>query len=97
MVDSEAKRKDVRNKIKILRLLSMVAREIHAPITYYSIDKMCDKFNLPVPPLSKVIDRLSSEGFQVVVTHFSSKAVRTDAPATVLKDTLVDLAKIHSS
>ena len=97
MLDSEAKRKDVRNKIKILRLLSTVTKEIHAPITYYVIDKMCDKFTLPVPPLSRVIERLSSKGFQVVVTHFSSKAVRTDAPATVLKDTLVDLAKNSGS
>lgn len=97
MLDSEAQRKDLRNKIKILRLLSMVAKELHAPITYYAIDKLCDKFNLPVPSLSKVIDRLSTRGFQAVATHFSSKAVRSDAPATLLKDTLVDLAKVYGS
>jgi tRNA (guanine26-N2/guanine27-N2)-dimethyltransferase len=96
-LDSEAKRKDVRNKIKILRLLSLVSRETHAPITYYAIDKLCDKFNLPVPSLSKVIDRLSAKGFQTFATHFSSKAIRTDAPATVLKNALVDLAKASDS
>ena len=94
MLDSEAKRKDLRNKIKILRLLSMVAKEIHAPITYYAIDKLCDKFNLPVPSLSRVIDRLSASGFQAVATHFSTKAVRSNAPATALKDALVNLTKI---
>jgi tRNA (guanine26-N2/guanine27-N2)-dimethyltransferase len=97
MLDSEAKRKKVRNKIKILRLLSLITKEIHAPITYYAIDKLCDKFNLPVPSLSKVTDRLSAKGLQAVPTHFSSKAVRTDAPAKVLKDSLVDLAKISES
>jgi tRNA (guanine26-N2/guanine27-N2)-dimethyltransferase len=97
LLDSEAKRKDARNKIKILRLLSLITKEMHSPITYYAIDKLCDKFNLPVPPLSKVIDQLSARGFQGVATHFSSKAVRTDAPATVLKDMLVGWAKISGS
>jgi tRNA (guanine26-N2/guanine27-N2)-dimethyltransferase len=97
MLDSEAKRKDLRNKIKILRLLSIVAKEIHAPITYYAIDKLCDKFTLPVPSLSRVMDRLSASGFQAVATHFSTKAVRTNAPATALKDTLVNLTKIPRS
>jgi tRNA (guanine26-N2/guanine27-N2)-dimethyltransferase len=96
-LDSEAKRKDVRSNIKILRLLSLVTKEIHAPITYYAIDKLCDKFNLPVPSLSRVMERLSAKGFQAGATHFSSKAVRTDAPATVLKDSLVDLSKISDS
>jgi tRNA G26 N,N-dimethylase Trm1 len=44
-----------------------------------------------------VTDRLSAKGLQAVPTHFSSKAVRTDAPAKVLKDSLVDLAKISES
>jgi tRNA G26 N,N-dimethylase Trm1 len=78
-------------------MLSLVAKEIPAPITYYAIDKLCDKFNLPVPSLSKVIDRLSTRGFQAVATHFSSKAVRTDAPAATVKDTLGDLAKVSGS
>lgn len=97
MLDSEARRKELRNRIRILRLISLITREAHAPVTYYAIDKLCDKFNLPVPSLSRVIDHLSSRGYQVVATHFSTKAVRTDAPATALKDTLVNLAKILRS
>ncbi len=97
MLDSEAKRKDVRNKIKILKMLSLVKREIHAPITYYAVDKLCDRFNLPVPSLSRVTDRLSARGFQAVATHFSSKAIRTNAPATMLKDILGTLAKVSGS
>jgi tRNA (guanine26-N2/guanine27-N2)-dimethyltransferase len=97
MLDSEAMRKSVHSKIKILKLLSLITKEMHAPITYYAIDKLCDKFNLPVPSLSRVMKRLSAKGFQAGATHFSSKAVRTDAPATVLKDSLVDLAKVSGS
>jgi len=78
-------------------MLSLIAGEIHAPITYYAIDRLCDKFNLPVPSLSKVIKGLTVAGFQAVATHFNSKAVRSNAPATVLKDMLTRLAKISGS
>jgi tRNA (guanine26-N2/guanine27-N2)-dimethyltransferase len=93
-LDSEAKRKSIGNKIRILKMLSLVRGEIHAPATYYAIDKLCDKFSLPVPSLSKVIDELTSEGFQTVATHFNSKAVRTGAPAKALKEILIALGKI---
>jgi tRNA (guanine26-N2/guanine27-N2)-dimethyltransferase len=97
MLDSEAKRKSLRNKIRILKMLSLIAGEIHAPITYYAIDRLCDKFNLPVPSLSKVIKGLTEAGFQAVATHFNSKAVRTNAPATVLKATLTRFAEVSGS
>jgi tRNA (guanine26-N2/guanine27-N2)-dimethyltransferase len=97
MLDSEAKRKGVRNTVKILKMLSLVRGELHAPATYYAVDKLCDKFNLPVPPLSKVIGELTSRSFQAVATHFSSKAVRTNAPAAVLKEILTGLAKVSGS
>ena len=94
---NEAKRKDLRYKVKILSMLSLISREIHAPVTYYAIDKLCDKFNLPVPSLSKVIDGLTVAGFLAVATHFSSKAVRTNTSATILKEMVARLAKVSGS
>src|SRR3972149_8970614 len=44
----------LRNEAKIHRMITLVIEEAEAPITYYVVDKLCDKFNLPVPPLSKV-------------------------------------------
>ncbi len=97
MLDSVIRRKLMRNKIKILRMLSLIRGEIHAPATYYAIDKLCDKFNLPVPSLSKVIDRVIAKDFQAVATHFNSKAVRTDVSAKSLKEILIRLAQISDS
>lgn len=94
---AETRRKNLRNHVKILNMALIIAREIHAPITYYVIDKICDKFNLPAPSLSKVIARLAGTGFSAVATHFSSKAVRTDAPAAILKQTLTELAEVSGS
>jgi len=97
MLGSEARLKSLRNKIKILKILSLITGEIHAPITYYAIDKLCDKFNLPVPSLSKVIKGLTEAGFQAVATHFNSKAVRTNASATILKVALTRFAEVSGS
>ena len=81
------------NKAKILSLLMLTNKEINAPITYYVVDKLCDKFSLPVPSLSKVVAELKNGGFQAVSTHFSRRAVRTDAPATALKSIVTKLAE----
>jgi tRNA G26 N,N-dimethylase Trm1 len=35
---------------------------------------------------------LREMGFQVIATHFSSKAIRTDAPAAVVKEVVSKLA-----
>jgi len=77
---------------RILKLLYLTRNEIDAPITYYVVDKLCDKFDLPIPPLIKVIDGLKSAGFQAVPTHFNSRGVRTDAPASTLRLILSSLS-----
>ncbi len=95
-LSDEVKARNLPNKAKILSLLTLIAQEIHAPITYYAIDKLCDKFNLPVSSLSRVVTRLEKGGFRAVPTHFNRKAVRTDASATALKETVTTLSKADS-
>ena len=73
---------------RILRLLSLARNEAEAPVTYYAIDKICDKFNLPIPPLIGVINELKKAGFEAIPTHFNGRGIRTDAPAKVVKEIL---------
>jgi tRNA G26 N,N-dimethylase Trm1 len=61
------------------------------------VDKVCDKFNLPIPPLARVMEELRKLEFQAVATHFSSKAFRTDASSAVVKETIGKLARISSA
>jgi len=89
----EVKRRNLRNKTKINQMISLIIEEAQAPVTYYVVDKLCDKFNLPVPSLSKIISELSESGFRAVPTHFGSKAVRTDAPASFVRETITKLTK----
>ncbi len=72
-------------KKKIHKLLSLAQIEAEAPVTYYALDKICDKMNLRIPPLTKTMDELRTAGFQATPTHFNSRGIRTDALISVLK------------
>jgi tRNA (guanine26-N2/guanine27-N2)-dimethyltransferase len=82
----EFKERTWRNQKLILRLLSLSRDEAEASPTYYVTDKICDKLNLPVPPLIEVVKALREAGFQATLTHFSSRGLRTDAPAKIVKE-----------
>ncbi len=82
---------DFREKKKLKKVLSLVQNEAKAPVTYYAVDKICDKLNLPVPPQKKVLDKLREEGFQAFLTHFKSRGFRTDAPSDTIKMIMTDL------
>jgi len=77
-------RKRLGQEKRIARLLSLAKEEAEAPVPYYVIDKICDKLNLPIPPLAEVIKELKVAGFQASPTHFSSRGVRTDAPISFI-------------
>lgn len=91
-VRKEVKDRNLRLGEKISKMLYLVIEESKAPATYYVIDKICDKFNLPIPSLSEIIGELRKLGFQAVVTHFTAKAVRTNAPAKVVKEVVTRLS-----
>ncbi|MFA5365485.1 MAG: tRNA (guanine(10)-N(2))-dimethyltransferase [Candidatus Bathyarchaeia archaeon] len=84
--------KSLVNKKKLHKILMLVKGEADAPTTFYSVDQICDKLNLPIPPQKKVLDTITEQGFLAVPTHFSSRGFRTDAPVEVLKDVITKLA-----
>lgn len=88
----EAKEKILKHKKEILKLIFLSIGEVEAPVTYYVIDKICDKFNLPIPSMSRIVAELKKAGFQVGLTSFNSKAVRTDAPARFIRETVKGLS-----
>ncbi len=92
-----AEGRKLRNQRMILKFLSLIESEIEAPATYYVIDKICDRLNLSVPPLAETIEALREAGFQATRTHFNSKAFRTNAPAKVVKETVIRLSSSHRS
>ncbi len=90
-MEREAKTRDFRLKKKIRRLLVHTKGEANAPMTYYMVDKICDKLGLPVPPIKDVAAKLIEAGNQVRLTHFKTHGIKTDAPAKTVKEIISEL------
>lgn len=91
LIEGEVAGKSLGAEKRVYRLLSLARVEAEAPMTYYAIDKVCDRLNLRIPPLIKVMDNLRARGFQAVPTHFNSRGIRTDAPAKTVKEIVARL------
>jgi tRNA G26 N,N-dimethylase Trm1 len=53
---------------------------------YYVLDIISNKLGLPVPSVDAMLKILHDNGFQAVQTHFSSRGLRTNAPAIVMQN-----------
>jgi tRNA G26 N,N-dimethylase Trm1 len=62
-------------------------------MTYFVVDKLCDKWNLTIPSFNRVIEELHKKAYEAVPSHFSPKALRTNAPASVMKEILSRLTE----
>jgi len=93
-MEKDVERRHLKQEKRIVKLLSLAKKEAKAPITYFVVDKFCDKLNLPAPPIIKVVEELRNRGFQAVLTHFNSKGVRTDASARVVKEVITKVLAI---
>jgi tRNA (guanine26-N2/guanine27-N2)-dimethyltransferase len=88
---NEIEGRTLRNEKQLLKLMLLVQNEAEGQVTYYTVDKICDKLNLPVPPQKNVLNKLRADGFQAVLTHFNSRGFRTDAPAAKVTEIITSL------
>ncbi|UCD73130.1 MAG: tRNA (guanine(10)-N(2))-dimethyltransferase [Candidatus Bathyarchaeota archaeon] len=77
---------------RLPRLLELTILEHDAPITYYVIDRLTDRLNIPIPKTVEIFDALSELGYRVVPTHFHPKGLRTDASSKVLSEVVLGLS-----
>jgi tRNA (guanine26-N2/guanine27-N2)-dimethyltransferase len=75
-----------KNSARISKLLSLVRDEADAPPTYYVIDKISSKLSSRVPSVDAMQRTLRDHGFQAYPTHFNSRGIKTNAPATTMHD-----------
>jgi len=68
-------------KMRLRKLLDTIFEEVDGPPTYYVIDRVCDRHNLPIPPIQKILRELQGAGYRATKTHFHARGVRTDASA----------------
>ncbi len=92
-MEREAKTKDFKQKKKIRRLLTLTREEANAPITYFLVEKICDRLGLSVPSIKRVVAELEKVGYRTRLTHFKAQGIKTDASARVVKETITKLCK----
>ncbi len=73
------------------KLVRILAEEADMPPTYYQLDTLSEKYNLPSISIMKILEELKLRGFKASRTHFHPKGVKTDAP---LPD-LLEIMKKH--
>jgi len=91
LMAKESTRTAFRNSGKIAKLLSLAKAEAEAPATYYVLDRISGRLALPVPSVDALLQTLRHSGFQAFPTHFSSRGIRTDAPALTVQKLLQKL------
>jgi tRNA (guanine26-N2/guanine27-N2)-dimethyltransferase len=92
MMEEETRTRRLRFATRIKKMLHLIQNESFGPATYFVIDDVCDSLNLPVPSTVEVINCLKNEGFQVIPTHFSTRGIRTNAPASKVTNVIRNLA-----
>ncbi len=76
---------------KITKLLTLTKNEATFPATYYVIDKLSGKLNLPAPSNQAFLTALQNSGYQAVPTHFNPRGIKTDAPALIMHKLLREI------
>jgi tRNA (guanine26-N2/guanine27-N2)-dimethyltransferase len=88
LIEKEAKRMPLKQGGRIQKILILATNEADAPITYYVLDKICDRLTIPVPPVRAIVETLRKRGFRASLTHFNSRGIRTDASINIMKELL---------
>jgi tRNA (guanine26-N2/guanine27-N2)-dimethyltransferase len=89
LVEKETKHMALRQATRIQKMLILATDEADAPITYYVLDKICNKLAIPVPSVRKVVENLTKRGFQASLTHFNNRGIRTNASIDIMKELLL--------
>jgi tRNA (guanine26-N2/guanine27-N2)-dimethyltransferase len=82
-----------KNSAKITKLLNVIRNETTAPATYYVIDKLSSKLNLPAPSNESLLSALRRNGFQAIPTHFNPRGIKTDSPALTMHKLLREIVE----
>ena len=84
-----------KNSAKITKILNLTKNEAILPATYYVIDKLSGKLNLPAPSNESFLSILQRNGFQAVPVHFNPRGIKTDAPALTMHKLLREILAIR--
>lgn len=93
LIEQEAQDTRLKLGTKIRKMLSLIRGESNGSPTYFVVDKLCDRINVPVPPVKDVIQAIRREGYEASSTHFSSRGIRSDVEAIKLTKIVQELVQ----
>jgi tRNA (guanine26-N2/guanine27-N2)-dimethyltransferase len=85
---AESKKTAFKDSARINKLLTQTTQEANAPMTFYVLDKLCQKMNLPAIATQTFMEALKKAGYLAVPTHFNTRGIRTDASALAMQKVL---------
>ena len=94
---AENKAVTFRNSARINKLINQVKNEAEMPATYYVIDKLSGKFNLPAPANNAFLEALIESGSRAASTHFNPRGLKTDASAAIMQKILREITSVQVS
>ncbi|XP_041032837.1 tRNA (guanine(26)-N(2))-dimethyltransferase isoform X2 [Carcharodon carcharias] len=80
---------------RILGMLSMVKEELPDCPLYHTMDHLSSVIHCNTPSLLQMRSALLHAGYRVSLSHASKKAVKTDAPSSVIWDIMRCWVKMH--
>jgi tRNA (guanine26-N2/guanine27-N2)-dimethyltransferase len=88
---AESKKIAFKDSARINKLLTLTTQEAQAPKTFYVLDKLTQKMNLPAIATQTFMDALKKAGYLAVPTHFNTRGIRTNASAIAMQKVLREL------
>ncbi|MCW3995792.1 MAG: tRNA (guanine(10)-N(2))-dimethyltransferase [Candidatus Bathyarchaeota archaeon] len=77
-----------KNTAKITKLLTQIKAEVTAPATYFVLDRLSGKLNVPTPSIQTILTALCNAGYQAVPTHFNTRGIKVNASAQTVQSLL---------
>lgn len=93
LVENEAVKKRDSMGDQVTKTVNLIEAESEAPPTFYVVDHVCDKLNIAIPSVSKVIKILENDGYRTCPTHFHTRGVKTEAPAKKVTEAIKEALK----
>lgn len=75
-------------KKRLVKLLNLMIAEADAPATYFDYHKLYKGTGKSAPKFDELLERLKSQGYIAVKTHFKPTAFRTNAPVEIISRSL---------
>jgi tRNA (guanine26-N2/guanine27-N2)-dimethyltransferase len=78
-------KKNIKTKIKLLKLLDLLEEEAEGEPFFYTTDKLASELKILPPSIREVFLKIENSGYNSCRTHFHPMGFKTNAPKDIIK------------